>query len=68
MKTQIQELLNQHKLRKDECFDLLEGLSGIDGYSLLNKDREALETSIIELSKELELRTSFIFELENLLS
>ena len=68
MKEQIQELIAQHKTYKEEVFNLLQELSLYDYDKLDMYEAEALETRRSFLSEELNLRSSFISDLEGLIS
>lgn len=67
MKQKIQELIQQQKIAKQECFSLLEELSQIEDSKLDYKELDALKESKIRLEAEYEVRCSVLSDLENLL-
>ena len=67
MKQKIKELIQQHKERKQECFEQLEELSKLSGTKISKEEKEVLRTSMFYLSQEYDLRSVFIYELENLI-
>lgn len=64
MKKELQELLDNHKEYKQEVFSLLEQLNQVELYKLPSEDREALKLAINNAEIELNLRNSFITDLE----
>ena len=68
MKEKIEQLIAQHKIYKEEVFTLLQELSLYDYDKLDMYEAEALETRRSFLEEELSLRSSFISDLEGLLS
>ena len=67
MKEQIQQLIQQHKLAKEECFDMLQDISKIIDTSISQEEKDALRTSLFCLENEYNTRLSFLSDLENLL-
>ena len=67
MKTEIEQLIQEHIIAKQEVFSLLEELSKLSDSKLSKKDKEALECQKIILENENSLRLSFISELELLI-
>ena len=67
MKEEIENLIQQHKLAKDECFGHLEELSILLNTKISKEEKEAVKTLIAQTSKEYDMRFLFISELESLL-
>lgn len=67
MKHKIQELINHHKIAKQEVEFLLEELNQIDGSKLSYIEIDSLEMSKLKYLDELYFRQLFIQDLENLL-
>lgn len=67
MKDQIKNLITFHKVAKQECYSLLEELTGLRGMSMSDEDLHILEISIIKAEEELCWRGVFISDLEDLL-
>ena len=67
MKQKIKELIQQHKERKQECFEQLEELSKLSGTKISKEEKEVLRTSMFYLSQEYDLRSIFVSELESLI-
>lgn len=67
MKQQIQELIQQHKERKEEVFEHLQELSNLLDTDLNSEEKELIRNSIFYLDKERYLRSVFISELESLI-
>ena len=65
MKQKIKELIQQHKERKQECFEQLEELSKLSGTKISKEEKEVLRTSMFYLSQEYDLRSVFVSELES---
>jgi hypothetical protein len=68
MKEKIEELITQHKLAKDECFEQLQELSKLSDTKVTKIEKEMLKASIFFLEQELSLRKSIISDLESILS
>jgi hypothetical protein len=68
MKDKIQELITQHKLSKQECFEQLQELSKLSHTKITKIEKEMLKASIFFLEQELSLRKSVISDLESVLS
>ena len=67
MKQKIKELIQQHKERKQECFEQLEELSKLSGTKISKEEKEVLRTSMSYLPQEYDLRSVFVSELESLI-
>jgi hypothetical protein len=67
MKEEIENLIAQHRLLKQEVFEELSELSKINDSKISEEEKEALRTSLFCLSNELSVRNSLISDLENLL-
>jgi len=67
MKEQIEDLIQEHKLRKEECFEHLEQLSHLLDTKISEEEKEVLRTSVFYLEQEHHLRSLFISDLENLI-
>lgn len=67
MKEQIEKLLLEQKILKQECFELLQELNNLSGNKLSYKEKTILEHSITRTTEEHQLRSVFLIELENLL-
>lgn len=63
MKNKIEELISAHKIRRQDIHNIMETLSAINNAL----DKEEIECITKELELELNLRNSFISELEDLL-
>lgn len=68
MKEQIKQLIQQHTLYKDECFEMLQDVSKIIDTSISQEEKDALITSLFCLENEMNIRLGIISDLENLLS
>lgn len=68
MKEQIKQLIQQHKLAKEECYEMLQDISKIIDTNISQDEKDALRTSLFCLENEYNLRLSVISDLENLLS
>ena len=67
MKQKIKELIQEHKERKQECFEQLQELSKLSGTKISKEEKEVLKTSMFYLSQEYDLRSVFVSELESLI-
>ena len=67
MKQKIKELIQEHKERKQECFEQLQELSKLSGTKISKEEKEVLRTSMFYLSQEYDLRSVFVSELEGLI-
>lgn len=67
MKEKIQNLIDQHKLFKQECYAFLEELNKVDVIKLSPKENDVLHDSKLVYNEELRWRSIFISELEDLL-
>ncbi len=67
MKQKIKELIQEHKERKQECFEQLQELSKLSGTKISKEEKEVLRTSMFYLSQEYDLRSVFVSELESLI-
>ena len=67
MKQKIKELIQEHKKRKQECFEQLQELSKLSGTKISKEEKEVLKTSMFYLSQEYDLRSVFVSELESLI-
>ena len=67
MKGKIEQLIQQHRLAKDEVNNLLEELNQIDSSKLSYQEVDSLEVSKVKLLEEIYLRSVFVTDLESLL-
>ena len=67
MKQKIKELIQEHKERKQECFEQLQELSKLSGTKISKEEKEVLKMSMFYLSQEYDLRSVFVSELESLI-
>jgi predicted XRE-type DNA-binding protein len=67
MKEEIENLIAQHKLLRQEVFEELSELSKINDSKISKEEKEALNTTIAIRDMEYHLRGSFISELEILI-
>ena len=67
MKQKIKQLIQEHKERKQECFEQLQGLSKLLDTNISKEEKEMLKTSMFYVSQEFDMRLVFISELESLL-
>lgn len=68
MKEQIEKLIQDHRLRLEECRSFLTELTATNTTKLTFEEKELIRKAVIELSVESELRLCIISELEDLLS
>ena len=67
MKQKIKELIQEHKERKQECFEQLQELSKLSDTKISKEEKEVLRTSMFYISQEYDLRSIFVSELESLI-
>ena len=67
MKQKIKELIQEHKERKQECFEQLQELSKLSDTKISKEEKEVLRTSMFYISQEYDLRSVFVSELESLI-
>ncbi len=68
MKNKIANLIQQHKLRRTECTEMLNEITQLGTSGMHFDERELIKNSIIELQLEMSLRKSFVDELENIIT
>lgn len=68
MKQKIEQLIQHHKLAKQECFELLQELYKLKDSDLSKAEKDGLEIAINRNENEIYLRSVFISDLEDLLS
>ena len=67
MKQKIEELIQEHKERKQECFEQLQELAKLSDTKISKEEKEVLRTSMFYLSQEYDLMSVFVSELESLI-
>ena len=67
MKQKIKELIQEHKERKQECFEQLQELAKLSDTKISKEEKEVLRTSMFYISQEHDLRSIFVSELESLI-
>ena len=68
MKQKIEQLIQDHKLARQEALTFLNELTATNITKMSFEEKELVRKAVIELSVESELRLSIISELEDLLS
>ena len=68
MKEKIEQLIQEHKLARQETLTFLNELTATNITKMSFEEKELVRKAVIELSVESELRLSIISELEDLLS
>jgi len=68
MKQKIEQLIQDHKLARQEALTFLNELTATNTTKMSFEEKELVRKAVIELSVEESLRAVFISELEGLLS
>jgi hypothetical protein len=68
MEEKIEQLIQDHKLARQEALTFLNELTATNITKMSFEEKELVRKAVIELSVESELRLSVISELEDLLS
>lgn len=65
--TDLEKMIENHKLLKEEVFEQLNELSKLDLSKFGEKEKQEIELSIYELELELSLRNAMLSDLRSLL-